>query len=210
MNLSRAYWDRVSATKTFTHPLRSPFDELGLPSTARILDVGCGYGRVAASLRERGHTNVVGVDLSIGMLRRAPSTFRHVQGTSLDLPFAEASFDLALLFSVLTTVPQDREQERLVAEVERVLVPGGFVYVSDLRLQEDERHRKRYESGRSQDPAAVGMFEHEGEGTWFRHHAQAWLEHLFARFAWVSFEPFVVCTMNGHYARAFQLMGRRS
>ncbi|GII79082.1 hypothetical protein Sru01_40640 [Sphaerisporangium rufum] len=42
-----AYWDGVGATKTFTHPLN--LDWLaGANRNTRILDYGCGYGRVMA------------------------------------------------------------------------------------------------------------------------------------------------------------------
>ena len=51
------YWDSVGATKTFGHPVE--FDWLDkLDSTARILDYGCGYGRVTSLLHKHGFGRV--------------------------------------------------------------------------------------------------------------------------------------------------------
>ncbi len=56
------YWNSVGARKTFTHPL-DPSWLSRLEPSARILDYGCGYGRLAGELSQRGFDAVEGVDL---------------------------------------------------------------------------------------------------------------------------------------------------
>lgn len=79
----------------------------------------------------------VGLDFNRPMLRRAlPRTgrldFLPVQGDVRTLPFAAASFDGAILHLILAVVP---EPERCLAEIVRIVRPGGTVVVFDKFLQ---------------------------------------------------------------------------
>ena len=83
----------------------------------------------------------VGLDLTPGMLSRAlrrPTglQFRAIQGDAQCLPFADASFDVAVLHLILAVVP---EPERCLAETARVLRPGGSILVFDKFLRPGER-----------------------------------------------------------------------
>jgi SAM-dependent methyltransferase len=94
----------------------------------RILDAGCGTGGNAALLRRYGQ--VVGLDLAPEALAlgsaRLPGGL--VRGSVLDLPFADASFDLVTSFDVLyhRAVPDETPALR---EVARVLRPGGRLLI---------------------------------------------------------------------------------
>jgi len=57
-------------TRNTEAEVRFLLEELALPPGARILDIGCGVGRHAVPLAEAG-LHVVGIDLSLGMLRQA-------------------------------------------------------------------------------------------------------------------------------------------
>jgi ubiquinone/menaquinone biosynthesis C-methylase UbiE len=79
---------------------RAPQDavvaRLAATGSARVLDVGCGTGQLAARLRRELGARVVGCDFSRGMLRAAQARDRvagWVQGDACRLPFREASFD---------------------------------------------------------------------------------------------------------------------
>jgi SAM-dependent methyltransferase len=96
---------------------------LGEVGGRSILEVGAGSGDCSAWLRERGG-HAVATDLSIGMLRLAPSPGPpRIQCDARLLPFADAIFDLA--FSAYGAVPFVADPEVLFAEVARVLRPGG-------------------------------------------------------------------------------------
>ena len=210
MQSPEIYWSRVAREKAFTHPLRTDWLSPLVSEDRAVLDLGCGYGRLTAELARGGWRRALGADTAAGMIERAreehPSLdFRHLPVGPL--PFEDASFGAVLLFAVLTCVPDNEDQESLIAECERILAPGGVLYVSDLLLQSDERNRARY--AKEESPERQGTFELP-EGVRLRHFTRTRLESLFAAFDELRFEPFEVVTMNGHRADAFQYIGRRA
>ena len=99
------------------------FLEPHFSSQGRTLEVGIGTGIVARPLRERGR-EIVGVDLSVPMLRRALGRVgaRVAQADAQRLPVADASVDDAYSVWVLHVVS---DVSQVLAEVARVLRPGG-------------------------------------------------------------------------------------
>ena len=96
---------------------------------ARVLEVGCGAASCARWLVERG-ADAVGLDLSAGMLPEARAADARsgvavplVQADASHLPFPDAAFDLAC--SAFGAVPFVADTAALMAEVARVLRPGG-------------------------------------------------------------------------------------
>lgn len=89
-----------------------------------ILEVGCGTGLVLERLARFAH-HAVGIDVSEGMLEKAKARGLDVrQGSALDLPFEDASFDLTCSFKVLAHIP---EITRVLSEMARVTKPGGMI-----------------------------------------------------------------------------------
>ena len=92
----------------------------------RVLDVGCGTGLFVGQLaREFNDLELHGLDLSAHMLaeaRRTTPGANFVEGSVYALPFADASFDVAL-----NTISCHfyLEQVRAFREIARVLRPGG-------------------------------------------------------------------------------------
>jgi len=99
------------------------FLELLPPPPRRLLDVGCGEGRLGAMYRERGY-EVVGVDASPRLVEAARERHEAVLGDAAALPFGDASFDLVTMFMSLHDFD---EPAAAVAEAARVLRPGGHV-----------------------------------------------------------------------------------
>ncbi len=96
----------------------------------RVLDLGCGPGRVARRLA--GRSEVVGVDLSEEQLRlareRAPeATF--LQGDFTELDFPESSFGAVVALNSFVHVPRDGHGE-LFTRIARWLEPGGLFLAS--------------------------------------------------------------------------------
>ncbi|HEX6989235.1 MAG TPA: class I SAM-dependent methyltransferase [Bacillota bacterium] len=102
-----------------------------LPGGGRVLDVGCGPGRLLLHLAPR-FDEAAGVDLSAGMLARAAEharaagrdQIRFVQGDARALPFDDGSFDLVVSSLVVFLL---EDPAAAVAELARVTVPGGRV-----------------------------------------------------------------------------------
>jgi SAM-dependent methyltransferase len=210
--LEIGYWDRVANEKRFSHPLQLHWltQYLKHPQ-AKILDYGCGYGRTLSELSGAGYQNLAGVDFSEAMLARARGAVTHaglVRNDGHSLPFMNECFDVVLLFAVLTCIPDDNEQQQLLAELRRVLRLGGLLYVSDLLLNNDLRNRERYERD-AEKFKCYGVFELP-EGVIVRHHSKEWIEELTSLFRQLECEDFTVTTMNGNASAAFQYLGRKA
>ncbi|MEV6979053.1 class I SAM-dependent methyltransferase [Kitasatospora sp. NPDC093806] len=202
-----AYWNSTGTTKTFGHPLHPEWTDR-IDRGARLLDYGCGYGRLVGELTALGFVDVEGVDVAPELIARARAEQPHSRFAVLPdpprLPRLDGRYDAAFLFAVLTCVPGDEAQRALVAELHRVLRPGGLLQVSDYCLQPDERNRERYRRFEERY-GRLGVFE-TGDGAVCRHHTRAWLEELFAGFELRDERDLPVLTMNGRPAVATQLL----
>jgi SAM-dependent methyltransferase len=206
---AQRYWDATAATLSFTHPL--DFAWLAeLPRDARILDHGCGYGRTLAELAAAGWTNTVGVDFAAAMIERGRREhprldLRLVDARPLDEP--DGAFDAAILFAVLTCIPGDGEQRALMAELRRLIRPGGLLYLSDYPLQTAARNVARYEAGAARH-GVYGVWDRDDGGV-FRHHTREALDAAMEGFELVAERDIASVTMSGSPATVTQRLGRR-
>ncbi len=118
---------------------------------ARFLDIGVGAGRHCKLAADLGF-EAYGVDTSFLGLQHARHRLcathsRHhlVQASMLALPFADFSFKVVLSFGVLYYGTGD-EMKQAIAEVHRVLAPGGKAFIV-LRTLDDYRFGKGRELG---------------------------------------------------------------
>jgi SAM-dependent methyltransferase len=97
--------------------------------TGRILDLGCGEGRVGRELSRSG-ARVVGLDISPFLARAATEgdpPVRAIVGRGSQLPFADDTFDVVVASMSLHDMT---DAETAIAETARVLVPGGALCLS--------------------------------------------------------------------------------
>jgi len=101
-----------------------------------VLEVGCGTGQALAALTPHVRAGTVGLDLSEERLRRAATTFPtvpFVRAEASALPFDDATFGVALAFTVFSSILDSGLAVRMATEIGRVLRPGGVVVWYDLR-----------------------------------------------------------------------------
>lgn len=112
-----------------------------VPADGSILEVGSGGGQLALSLADRAAgIRVTGVDLSNEQVVRATrrvqarpqdvrDRVRFQQGSALDLKFPDEHFDVVLSIGSIKHWP---DQAKGMAEMVRVLRPGGFLMVAEV------------------------------------------------------------------------------
>src|SRR6188768_4019102 len=126
----------------FTHTIDLARLRELLPLDSRILDFGCGYGRVCQELVQAGYRDVTGVDSSAEIIRRGRHEYPNLRLEPLGasgLSYPANSFDAVLLIAVLTCIPEDHGQQALMTALKALLRPGALIYISDYLLQDDER-----------------------------------------------------------------------
>jgi ubiquinone/menaquinone biosynthesis C-methylase UbiE len=123
-----AWWRLVSQALVYT------------PTTGSVLEVGFGPGKLQAQLAQRV-TFCAGIDLAGGMcrvaqrrLQRAQLTPRLARSSVLALPFPAHSFDCVVSTFAVSGFPQ---VEAALAEMARVLRPGGRLVLVDIGLPSD-------------------------------------------------------------------------
>ena len=142
------------------------------PSAMRVLEIGCGVGRMTRALASL-FGEVHGVDISSEMIARArdflrdvPNAFVH-RNSGADLAvLGELRFDFAFSFIVFQHIPSRRVIERYVSEVFRRLRPGSmFKFQVQGSMEPGIRRRRRADTwlGVSiSDLEAAGMAERSG------------------------------------------------
>lgn len=180
------------------------YDRLGLRQGERLLDMGAGGGRHAYECLRRG-AHVTAFDLDAAELKdvmvfmdamaaageMVPGTHPGAcNGSALDLPFADGSFDRIIASEVLEHIGDDR---RAISELTRVLRPGGTMAVTVPRwfpelvnwAFDDEYHAPAAVGGHVRiyrESALRGRIEAAGLEVFDRHHAHG----LHAPYWWLK------------------------
>jgi SAM-dependent methyltransferase len=121
---------------------------LRLPARPRILDAGCGSGRNMVELARHGEVTGVEIARASAELARGRHLGEVVEGSVMQMPFADDSFDLVVCLDVIEHLPDDRGALR---ELRRVLAPDGALIVTVPAYQwlwsghdEINHHCRRY------------------------------------------------------------------
>lgn len=99
---------------------------------AKVADVGCGTGVTVQFLRDKYGISATGVDISATRLqegRARTAGLRLIRAAAETLPFADGSLEGVLMECSLSVM---QDADRVLAEVGRVLLPGGKLGITDL------------------------------------------------------------------------------
>ena len=144
LEYDREELDRLPADVTARFAgVGNPHTVAPLPAGASVLDVGCGGGMdlLIAAMHVGTSGRAIGVDMTAEMRERAAAGARalglaHVDvrdGDATQLPVDDASVDVVISNGVLNLVPL---KNRAVAEIARVIKPGGRAQIADIVIGE--------------------------------------------------------------------------
>lgn len=109
---------------------RRGIEECALRPGMRVLDLACGTGDFAQLAAARGAT-AIGADLTMGMMRESKTLPIAVCADAQQMPFEDGSFDAVCVGYGVRNFPK---LTAAIAEIHRVLKPGGTVVVLDFYL----------------------------------------------------------------------------
>jgi SAM-dependent methyltransferase len=119
---------------------------LGARPGEAVLDAGCGKGRIGLPLLRRAGVRLVGLDFSWPALaafrRKAPpaANLTLARADVARLPLPPESFDRAVCSMLLVNVPTEETVEGVLAELARVLKPGGKILFTTHNYGRTARH----------------------------------------------------------------------
>ncbi|MDX8462467.1 class I SAM-dependent methyltransferase [Mesorhizobium humile] len=122
------------------------WDLLSLAQGSAVLELGCGYGRIANRLSEKG-AQVVGLDISPILLKKAESdaaergiNVEYVLGDMRSLPWRDR-FDAAFLWYTTFGYFDDADNERVLREAASSLRKGGCLLIDNHSRIVSLRHK---------------------------------------------------------------------
>jgi len=120
----------------------NPFSMGSLQPGDDVLDVGCGAGMdtLVAAQMVGPSGSVTGIDMTPEMVAKARGSVTEmgldnvtiVEGSAEQLPFEDASFDVAISNGVIDLIP---DKDAVFSEITRVLRPGGRIQLADVTIQ---------------------------------------------------------------------------
>lgn len=174
-------WEGFS--NDFSQPMPLSDLQKHISKDSRILEIGCGYGRVLNELYSLGYTNLCGNDVSEWMINRGKKQYPHLaslmtvsNGSSLE--YADQEFDAVIMIGVLTCITDDSYQKILVNEIKRVTKPKGIICLCDFVINENfkDKYDAYYKSNNLTEDK-YGTFKLKENAT-FRHYTPDHLRNL--------------------------------
>lgn len=121
----------------------------GRCSKLRILDAGCGTGMMLSWLTNySSNKGVTGIDVSFFAVRfcKKRQLCKLALASVIQLPFRSGLFDLVVCDDVIQHLPKDGGDVRALAEIYRILKPGGALFLRSNARRKKEAHRNLIDS----------------------------------------------------------------
>lgn len=196
-DINKKYWANVEPEKMLSG-LSFPGSELlsYLTLNDKILDVGCGVGKVSEYLTEKGYI-VTGIDLNEKAIKQAQERNKKIKYKIVDvtetLPFENDSFDAIVVSFLFVSLIMKENQEVVAKEMTRVLKKGGYIWICEATYSPD--YEERYKLGKKvfgEDLIAFSFDADNQVKRIIRHYREEDLDILFASLIKIESSKIVV------------------
>ncbi len=187
-------WDQVANETNFNLEIDIAQFIERVPCDERVLDYGCGYGRITEQLYKNGYSNIVGIDTSGEMIKRGELMYPHLsfqkaKETKRDFP--DNLFGAVIVCAVLTCLPKQQQKLDALSEIKRLLKPGGILHLVEFCNETNNTFMSK-----------IGVLMH--------HQHPSELRGLLATFKELSVTVTNTQTMGGDNAHAFSYFGQNT
>ncbi len=206
------YWNEIGSKKDFEDPVYLGKLSSFLSPTSKIIEYGCGYGRLLRILKSKGYQHLLGFDFAPNMIARGyqenPDLDLSLLEKSGEIPCSDESIDAVMMSTVLCCMIDAEEQTRLMVEILRILKKGGILYITDFLVCEHSKYQEKYERG-IQEFGVRGIYT-TNENVAVCHYTSQAIMNLLHAFDIQWFEQFDFKTMNQNPARTFHCIAGKS
>ena len=128
-------WDRVADEVNFNLEIDIRRFINVVSKDSKILDFGCGYGRISNELASYGYSAIHGVDSSLKMIERGIQDYpklllQNISGQ--ELPYPDECFDAVISCAVFTCITSPEQRISQINELYRVLKPSGTLHLVEF------------------------------------------------------------------------------
>jgi ubiquinone/menaquinone biosynthesis C-methylase UbiE len=142
--MSEIYWKKVPGEDIPSSLELYPVIYDYLEEGSKIIDIGCGFGKISLKLASLGYS-VTGIDINSEAISLSKAAGENLMldekmaekvefevGSASELPFSGETFDLAVMQAFLTSVAETQERIKIMKEACRVLKPGAYLYIVEF------------------------------------------------------------------------------
>lgn len=209
--LAQQYWNEIGSQKTFEDPLYLDKISKFLAPTSKMIEYGCGYGRMMRILKSAGYEHLLGFDFAPNMILRGKKENPDLDLRLLEkpgiIPCVDESIDGVFMSTVLCCITNKNELTSLITEISRVLKKRGILYITDFLLCDHPIYKEKYAQG-LRDFGEMGFYT-TSENLTVRHYTSSAILQLLGDFDIEWFEQFDFKTMNHNPARTFHCIARK-
>lgn len=209
---TQKFWSDIGSKKEFTDPFFENKFSSYLEKNSEVIEYGCGYGRILNNLSQAGYKNLKGFDFAPKMIDRGMNAFPHLNlcliSESGKIPLPDQSVDGVILSTVLCCNPDKDVQEKIIAEIYRLLKSNGILYLCEFLITRSEKYLPRYEKYAQPSDKNYGIYC-TNENIEVRHHSVQWIFDILRKFDIQWLEQHDDVTMNGNTVRTIHLIAQK-
>lgn len=100
----------------------------------KVLDLGCGNGRIFEFLTDKKISGYFGIDQSEELVKIAKNRYpegHFIIGNILETPYKNEQFDIVICLATLHHVPTGKLRNQAIGEIYRILKPGGILLMTN-------------------------------------------------------------------------------